>query len=179
MDYYYKYLQYKKKYFSLKEQTGGYNNCTRCVDSKPTDPCYFKKVNPGEKDIYDWGKCKDFKPKIYIPYFHSCHTEEIKQIQEGSILVNTSSCGLTTAYHERVKQTLRQMFIDKDEKLRDPVKHREYISNKLGFPISIHTSSENSNYLDMDLSYHLLSRFTGKDHTIKQLCSGLFSMDNG
>ena len=54
------------------------------------------------------------------------------------------------------------MFKDKDEKLRDPIANREYIEQKLKFPISIHTSTENSDYLDMNLSYHLLSGFYGK-----------------
>ena len=168
-NYYNKYLKYKKKYLELK----GGNLCRanqtveECIED---DKCTYSTRK---------GCIEKTQTNVYIPYFHSCHLNEIKTIPEGSILVNTSSCGFTTAYHEYVENTLRQMFIEKDEKLKDPITNREYIEQKLKFPISIHTSTKNSNYLDMSLSYHLLSGFYEKKDRTLQLCSGLYSIDTG
>ena len=168
-NYYNKYLKYKKKYLELK----GGNICR----SKQT----VEKCIQDDKCTYSTRKgcIEKTQTNVYIPYFHSCHLNEIKTIPEGSILVNTSSCGFTTAYHDHVENTLRQMFIEKDEKLKDPIANREYIEKKLKFPISIHTSTENSKYLDMSLSYHLLSGFYGRKNRTLQLCSGLYSIDTG
>lgn len=167
-NYYLKYLKYKKKYLELK----GGNICrsNQTVKECDEDKTCMYSIKEG---------CIEKKQKnVYIPYFHSCHLNEIKTIPKGSILVNTSSCGFTTDYHEHVENTLRQMFLDKDEKLKDPIANRNYIEQKLKFPISIHTSTKNSEYLDMNLSYHLLSGFYGKKDKTLQLCSGLYSIDN-
>jgi hypothetical protein len=170
-NYYNKYLKYKKKYLEL---SGG----NLCRANKTVEDC-----NADKNCIYT-NKKECIKKNVYIPYLHSCHLDEVKKIPPGSILVNTSSCGFTTAYHEHVENTLRQMFMEKDEKLKDPSGNREYIEQKLKFPISIHTSTENSNYLDMSLSYHLIAEYDSsldkeKKNRLIQLCSGLYSIDGG
>jgi hypothetical protein len=173
INYYNKYLKYKKKYLDLK---GG----DICRSNQTVEDC-----NADKKCIYTTKKgC--IKKNVYIPYLHSCHLDEVKKIPSGSILVNTSSCGFTTAYHEHIEKTLKEMFLKKDEKLTDPITNREYIEEKLKFPISIHTSTDNNDYLDMSLAYHLFAEYDsirdkGKEKKTRtiQLCSGLYSIDGG
>jgi hypothetical protein len=170
-NYYQKYLKYKIKYLELK---GG----TNCEAIETADECTGDK-----KCIYtDEEGCIEKKQNVYIPYFHSCHLDEFKQIPEGCILVNTSSCGLSTAYHDNTEKNLRDMFEEKDEKLRDPITNRDYIEDKLKVPISIHTSTVNNNYLDMSFGYNLfhtnVKSGKKKDGDL-QLCSGLYSINTG
>ena len=185
MDYFnkylkYKYLKYKNKYLNLKDQLGGYDNCNKCTLENLDDHCYNVKRNPPvlkKHYEFEWTKCREvFKPKVYLPLFHSCQSGIEKIIPPDCILINTSVCGLNAFYYSELADKITELFESKDERLRDPINNRKFISEEIGYPITIHTSGDK--YLDFKLDYHLLAK-SSKEYKFKQYCSGLFSLDNG
>ncbi len=158
MNYYEKYLKYKYKYIKLKQKGG---------DDHPAQPV---EAPPGEAQAGE-------APKVYIPFFHSCHLDQVKIVPEGSIVVNTSTCGLPTLFNDELSQKMMELFRNRNDILRNPIENKEALTKELGKEITIHLPG--SEYLDMSFDYHLIPEIDRDHGYFKQECSGLMSLDNG
>ena len=168
MNYYEKYLKYKYKYIKLK-QKGGDDHPVQQVEAKAGEALPVE-VPPVEAPPVE-------APKVYIPFFHSCHLDQVKIVPEGCIVVNTSTCGLTTLFNDALSQKIMELFRNRNDILRNPIKNKEALTRELGKEITIHLPG--SEYLDMSFDYHLIPQIDRADGYFRQECSGLMSLDNG
>ena len=115
-------------------------------------------------------------PKVYIPYFHSCHLDDIKEIPKGCVLVNTSVCGLSVPDITKTLNKLQGLFNTLDKRLCNPIGNKEELEELLDTKLSIHTSGVNNQYLNMKFSNNILIE---KNELYNQICSGLYEMGQG
>ena len=178
MNYYEKYLKYKYKYIKLK-QKGGDDHQPQPVEAPPVEAQAGEappvEAPPGEAQA---GQAPPVEaPQVYIPFFHSCHLDQVKIVPEGSIVVNTSTCGLTTLFNDALSQKMMELFRNRNDILRNPIENKEALTKELGKEITIHLPG--SEYLDMSFDYHLIPEIDRDHGYFKQECSGLMSLDNG
>ena len=168
MNYYEKYLKYKYKYIKLKQKGG---------DDHPAQPVEAQagEAPPVEAPPVEAPPVE--APKVYIPFFHSCHLDQVETVPEGCIVVNTSTCGLTTLFNDALSQKMMELFRNRNDILRNPIENKEALTKELGKEITIHLPG--SEYLDMSFDYHLIPEIDRDHGYFKQECSGLMSLDNG
>ena len=193
MNYYEKYLKYKYKYIKLK-QKGGDDHPAPPGEAPPGEapPVEAPPVEapPGEAQAGEAppveaqvgeaqaGEAPPVEaPQVYIPFFHSCHLDQVKIVPEGSIVVNTSTCGIPTLFNDALSRKMMELFKNKNDILRNPIENKEALTKELGKEIIIHPPG--SEYLDMNFSYHLIPELDRTDGYFKQECSGLMNLDNG